>query len=531
VTDLPDPLGHKYVLAIDLGTSGPKVGLVEDTGRVVAAAYRKNAMHLLPEGGAEQDPHEWWQSVRDAAREVIREAGVPKESIVAVGVTSQWSVIVPVAENGEPVMNAVSWMDTRGAPYSRKMTNGLLSVRGYGLAKLVKWIRLVGAPPTQTGADSLAHMLFIQHERPDVYARTFKFLEPMNFLNLKLTGRYAASQVTALPMILTDNRTADCRDYDPGLVKLSGIDPAKLPELLPSDGILGPLLASVALDFGLAPGTEVIMGVGDNHTAAIGAGAVRDYETVAVFGTSGFLSAHVPRKKTDLMNFIGTVPSPFPNRHLIFAEQGGVGSVLDAYLSTHVYSGDGSTPGTLPADAYDRMNALVLSAPAGSDGALFLPWFGGTLSPHEDPLARGGFLNLSYRTTRAHLTRAVLEGLSFNLRWLLGPVEKFLGRKLPYLRLAGGGAKSDVWAQILADVTGLPVHQLADPRNGNARGIAFLAFHRLGLLSLEQIPERVTIQRVYDPRAEYQLVYHRMFQQFLECQKRLGPVFHGLNRK
>jgi xylulokinase len=374
-------------------------------------------------------------------------------------------------------------------------------------------------------------MLFIQHDRPDIYRRTFKFLEPMDFINLKLTGKFAASQVTALPMILTDNRTTDCRDYHPGLVRLSGIDRAKLPDLLPNDGILGSLLPAVAAELGLASETRVIMGSGDNHTAAVGAGAVNDFETVAVLGTSGFLAAHVPRKKTDVFNFIGTVPSPLPNRHMIFAEQGGAGRVLDAYLATHVYSGDGLVPGTVPADAYDRMSALADSAPAGSDGVLFLPWFGGTLSPHEDPLARGGFVNLSYRTTRANLTRAVLEGLSFNLRWLIEPVQRFMGKKLSSLRLAGGGAKSDVWAQVLADVIGLPIHQLADPRNGNARGIAFLAFNRLGLLPLDQIPGRVVTQRVYEPRAETRSIYDSMFRQFLACQKRLSPVFRGLNRR
>jgi xylulokinase len=529
VTAHPDAAGHRYVLAIDLGTGGPKVGLVEDTGRLLAAAVRRNALHILPGGGAEQDAHEWWQSVRDAAREVIREAAVPRTSIVGVGVTSQWSVIVPVDRDGEPLMNAVSWLDTRGAPHARKLSAGFPSIQGYGIAKLVNWIRLVGAPPTRTGADSLSHVLFIQNERPDVYRRTFKFLEPMSFINLKLTGKCATSQVTALPMILTDNRTTDCRDYHPGLVKLSGIDPEKLPELLPSHEILGPVLASVAEELGLAAGTPVIMGVGDNHTAAIGAGAIRDYETALVLGTSGFLAAHVPRKKTDVFNFIGTAPSPLSNRHLIFAEQGGAGRVLDSFLAVHLHPGDGEMPATLPPEVYDRMNSLAASAPAGSAGVLFLPWFGGTLSPHEDPRARGGFLNLSYGTTRAHLTRAVLEGLSFNVRWLLRPVQNFLGRKIPHIRLGGGGAKSDVWAQVLADVIGMPVHQLKDPRNGNVRGIAFLAFLRLGLLRLEQIPERVEIQRVFEPSGETRAVYDRMFKQFLSCQEKLAPVFRGLN--
>ena len=403
------------------------------------------------------------------------------------------------------------------------MAGGFPSIQGYGLWKLIRWIRLVGTPPTQTGADSLSHMLFVQHERPEVYKRTFKFLEPMDFINAKLTGRCVASQVTAMPMILTDNRTTECRQYDAKLLKIFRVcNLDKLPELLPNDGVVGPLLPAVADELGLAHGTPVIVGAGDNHTAAIGAGAVRDYETAAVVGTSGFLSAHVPAKKTDLLNFIGTVPSPLPGRHLIFAEQGGAGRVLDAFLNTHFDAG-------ASAETYDQMNALAASVPPGSDDVLFLPWFGGTLSPHEDPKMRGGFVNLSYRTTRAHLTRSVLEGLALNFRWLVGPAQAFMGRPLDHLRFAGGGAKSNLWAQILADVVNLPIHQLADPRNGNVRGIAFLAFHRLGHLPLEEIPSRVVVQQVFEPRPEVREVYEHLFAQFLRARKKLTPLFHSFH--
>ena len=176
------------------------------------------------------------------------------------------------------------------------------------------------------------------------------------------------------------------------------------------------------------------------------------------------------------------------------------------------------------------MNQAAEQAPAGSGGLLFLPWFNGTLCPQEDAAMRGGFLNLSHTTRRTHMTRAVLEGMAYNWRWLLGPAQKFVGRRFPFLRLAGGGAQSDTWAQIMADVLNLPIHQQADPRNGNVLGIAFLAFLRLGRIRLEDIPGMVRIARVFEPRSENRATYDRLFTQFLVCQKKLKPVFHALNR-
>ena len=143
---------------------------------------------------------------------------------------------------------------------------------------------------------------------------------------------------------------------------------------------------------------------------------------------------------------------------------------------------------------------------------------------------RGGFINVSYRTTRAHLTRALLEGIAYNSRWLMGAAEKFTGRRFPHLRLAGGGAQSDTWAQIMADVLNVPIHQQADPRNGNVLGAAFLAFLRLGRVQLEDIPSMVHIANVFEPHPENRTVYDQLFTQFMACQRSLKPVFHALNR-
>jgi xylulokinase len=521
----------KYVLAIDLGSGGPKVALVDQEGVVIASHSVETHIYVLPNGGAEQDPHEWWSAVVSAAKKVIQAAALDPQAILAVSCTGQYSVIVPVDEHGDPLMNAVHWTDTRGAPYNKALVQGVPEVQGMNIGKLLTWIRKVGFPPTLSGVDALGHILFIKNERPEVYRKTYKFLEPVDYINLCLTGRCAATLNTVFPYGLTDNRKLDSNDYDTQLVQIAGIDKAKLPEILPVDGIVGTLTPSVASEMGLSPNTVVVTGANDNSTSAIGSGAVADFETSATLGTSGYLGCHVPFKKTDLVHFISTLVSSLPNRYLIFSDMGSTtGRVIESFLNNMIYAKDEFCQAEAAADKYERLNQVAGQVAPGSEGLLFLPWFKGTLCPAEDPYVRGGFLNLTHSTTRAHMTRSVLEGIALNYRWLRDPAEKFIGHPMDHWRLSGGGALSEVWVQIMADVVGIPMHQLANPRLVSTTGAALLAFNRLGLLPLEEIPSKVQIAKVVMPREEYRPRYEKLYQQFLACFKQIRPIFHALNK-
>jgi xylulokinase len=331
-------------------------------------------------------------------------------------------------------------------------------------------------------------------------------------------------------MMMTDNRRLDVLEYDPWLLKMGGIDREKLPDLLPIDGILGTITPAIASELGLSPNTIVVCGVNDNSSSAIGAGAISDSETAAVMGTSGYLAAHVPFKKTDINSSMGTMPSGIKGRYLFWGEMTNNGKVLESYLKNLVYAQDGFETGKVPDDMYDRASQIAAQVPPGSEGVLFLPWFNGSLSPSEDQYMRGGFLNLSHKTTRAHLTRAVFEGLSMNWRWLRGPSEKLIGKPFQSWRLTGGGALSDVWCQIMADVVGLPMHRQADPRNGNVIGAGMLAFNRLGLVKLEDVPKMIKFDRVFEPDSKNRAIYDRMFAQFMAGKDKIRPVFHALNK-
>ncbi|HYB90229.1 MAG TPA: FGGY-family carbohydrate kinase [Candidatus Binataceae bacterium] len=514
----------KYILAIDMGSGSVKASIVSSRGEVAASALRHVGTQIAAAGAAEQDPEEWWRAVCGAAKEAIAASRAPAEQIIAVACTTLWAVTVPVGENGSAIGNAISWMDTRGAKYNRAIAGGWPKVQGYGLFKLLKWLRLTGGVPVQSGVDGLAHILFIKHERPDIYARTYKFLEPMDYLNLRLSGQAAASYATMFPYWVTDNRDPNRVHYVPELLAMAGIDRAKLPDLEPVDAVLGTIKREVADEFGLAPSTRVVMGSGDSHSATVGAGAVRNFDGYFYVGTTSWLSCHVPAKKTDPFHMLTTMPAALAGRYMVGAEQGAAGRCLDLLKDVLYPPGGADSSG-----AYAEMNRLAAEVPPGSDGLIFTPWVNGVLAPHEDPSTRSAFFNQTLRTTRGHYVRAVMEGVAFNLRWLKRHVEKFVGRSFGALNFIGGGASSELWCQIMADVLGCTVRQVANPRNANGVGAAMAAFAALGEIAIDDIPALVRIAAEYRPIAANRRIYDRQFDEFLRFYKRNRGIYRRLN--
>jgi xylulokinase len=519
---------NEHVLVIDLGTGGPKAGLVDREGHAAACSSVPCQVFFLPAGGAEHDPVEWWSAIKTCVKQVLHDSGVSTKNIIAVAVTSMWGVTVAVDERGEPLMRAMSWMDMRGAKYNRELVRGFPMLEGYQLGLLLKYINKHGFPPSPT--DPVGHMLWIKNEKPEIYKRTYKFLEPADYINMKLTGRFAGTQNTVLPMLICDNRRLDRTEYDPWLVKTCTIDPAKFPELLPIDGILGPIHEAVAKELGLEPGTIVICGVNDNSTSAVGAGSIGEAEPAACMGNSGHMAFHLKSKKTDLTHALATIPSGIKDTYLFWADLGNNARVLDTCLKTLLCAPDTLDTAPVPADIYERADRIAERVPPGSGDVLFLPWFNGSISPGQDEYLRGGFLNLSHSTGRSHMVRAVFEGLAMNWRWLRAPAEKLAGRTFQYWRLTGGGALSNVWAQTMADVVGIPMHRQANPRIHNVLGMGFLAFQRLGKLNLDDVPGMIEFDRVFEPDPKNKPVYDRLFTQFTAAREKIRPVFHALNK-
>lgn len=336
-----------HILAVDMGTGTAKAALVAADGTIAGTGARAIETVHLPDGGVEQDPEQWWEAVAGAGREAVERSGLAPESVLAVRCTTQWAVTVPVGADGRALSRAISWMDTRGGPYVRELVAGTPSVAGYGVRKLRRWIRLTGGVPVRAGFDGFGHILHLKHERPDVYAAASTFLEPMDYLNLRLSGRAAASFGTIYPYWLTDNRDVERVRYDDVLVRWSGIDPAKLPELLPLDAVVGTLTGEAAEALGLRRETRVLTGLSDLQAAAVGAGIVEPGRAYFSIGTTSWLSCLVEAKKTDLRHLIATMPGGLPGRHMVVAEQGPAGRCLEFLRDNVLYDragGEGPAP-------------------------------------------------------------------------------------------------------------------------------------------------------------------------------------------
>jgi len=518
--------GGPFILAIDLGTSAVKLAAVSLRGSIVASQVEPTQLSLLPNGGAEQDPEDWWAAIVRGTRKLLDSGAVAAGDFVGVNCSAQWAGTVAVDEQGRPLRPAIIWMDSRGASHVRRAAHGLLPIEGYGLRKLMTWLRLTGGAPSMSGKDSVGHILYLKQALPDIYRATYKFLEPKDWLNLKLTGRFAASYDSINVHWVTDNRDLSRVRYDERLLRISGLPREKLPELVPPATVLGPLSPEAARVLGLGEHVQVATGSPDILAGAVGSGAVRDFEAHLCIGTSAWLSCHVPFKKTDLLHQMGTMPSALPGRYLLVNEQDSAGVCLTS-LKNLLFGAPGASA---PPDVFELMEREAERVPAGSEQLIFMPWLNGERSPIEDRLTGGGFFNQTLQTTRGHLVRAVLEGVAYNARWLLKYVEPLIGRKLEGIRLIGGGARSKLWCQILADVLDRPIHQVDEPVMANARGAAFQAGLALGRLSVSEISGLVPIAGTYSPNPQHRGLYDELFGEFLNLYKSNKAIFARLNR-
>ncbi len=518
-----------FVLAVDLGTGGPKAAVLSAAGRIVAHAFRPVGLELTEDGGAEQSPREWWEAVVAAAGQALAESGVGPERIVGIGCTSQWSGTVAVDDEGDAVGPAIIWMDSRGARAVRETVRGALNVQGYSPSKLARWVRRTGGIPSLSGKDPVGHIHFLRNERPDVYRAAAVFLEPVDYLNLRLTGLARASHDSITVHWVTDNRDVRAVAYDDQLVELAGLERSTLPALVPTGSVLGGLAPGAAAELGLVAGTPVVAGTGDLHSAAVGSGAVADFDGHLYIGTSSWVSCHVPFKKTDALTNIASIPSGLPGRYLIADEHETGGACLTWLRDNVLYPADGLGPDSPPQDLFATLNDVAGSVPAGAHGVLFTPWLNGERSPVDDHTIRGGFHNLSLSSTRSDMVRAVFDGVALNSAWLLGAVEKFTKKQFGSLAFVGGGANSDLWSQIHADATGRTIRQVADPVLANVRGAGLLTLLALGHLTVADIPGTVTIKATYEPDPTAAALYAGLLKEFVHLYDKTKGIHKRLN--
>jgi xylulokinase len=477
-------------LSIDLGTGGPKVGLVTLEGEIVAHEVHSVSTRFGVDGAATQDAREWWTIILGATRRLLANVDGTARNVRAVTVTGQYASTVPVDANGEPTGPCVTWLDTRGGHYTREAVGGWF--QGYNPRKILPFVRKTGGAPSTAGADPIGQILFIQRTQPEVAAATRWYMEPIDYLTMRFCGVASATHASRLAMWMTDNRRLSDYRYDAQLLSLVGLDANFLPPLQAFGSVVGTLSDSLAADLGLSRDVVVVSAIPDLHAAAIGAGATSLYETHLALSTTSWISCPVPKKKTDVNHNIAAVPGLSNDSYLIIDNQETAAKSLEWLQG--IMAGSGTKL------SFEELGALAATSPPGSNGVRFTPWLAGERSPIDNKHIRAGFTNLSITSTSADLVRSVMEGVAANSSWLFGYVEKFAGRTLSPIRMVGGGAQSSLWCQIFADTLNREVNQIDQPLLVQLRGAALLAGPALGHHSLAEIPSPKST--VFEPSAE-----------------------------
>lgn len=501
--------GHACALGIDVGTTNVKAALVGADGTVHADASR-NLVADVDGRRAELDAEAQWQAVVGAVRECAASAPQAAAGVVAVGVDSQYSSIVPVDADGRPVAPMRLWSDRRGTERS-------YAVLAEHEDAFMGFIERHGIPPVGGGL-SLGHVLHLQHDCPDVHAATAAYLEPMDHVNARLTGRLAANQATQFMSQLVDNRSLGQTAYDDVLVGWSGVDVSRLPPVLPMDEPIGVVRREVAEALGIPRTAIVYAGVNDTQAGSVATDAYRPGRAGLSIGTTTVLVDAIDTKQVDLDHEVLSCPGPFTDRYLVFAENGLGGKPVEHVLGNVVDTG-----------GFDTLEDVLARVPAGSGGVLFLPWLRGSMAPANDGRMRGGYVNMSLGTGRDELVRAACEGVAHNLAWLVPHVEALTGERVGEVVFVGGAARSPGWAQIVADVLGRPVLVPERPEVAIARATALLALHRHGALDRGELSRLASDGEACAPVAAHHEVYARHQPWFEAAFEALRPISGALN--
>jgi xylulokinase len=438
-------------LGIDVGTTNLKVAVVDERGYLVGRAARPLPIEHR-EGEAEQDSEMMWRSLVEAVREAVGARGA---DVGVIGVCSQYSSIVPIDGDGNPVSPMLMWQDQRG-------TDHCFDIVTREESSFMTFVERHGLPPVGGGM-SLAHILHFQLDRPDVHQRTAAYVEAMDYVTARLTGRITASQHSVFMYLCCDNRALGATAYDDDLVKLAGVDPTRLPALVPVDATVGTLRPDAAAALGLSTDVTVRAGTNDTAAVAIATGAFTPERAGLAIGTTSVLVDAVAEFGTDLGHQIMSMPGPLPDRYVVWAENGLSGKIVERVLHDVV------------AYEFDDLDDILRATAPGAGGVVMLPWLAGTMAPQSNSAMRGGFINMSLNTTRHDLVRAAVEATVHNLQCLVPYVEAFTGEAIERIAFTGGGARSEPWCQILADVLGWGVSPLSEPEIGAARAMALVS--------------------------------------------------------
>ena len=448
----------RYVIGIDLGTSGTKTVLFDEKGRALASALKEYPMAQPHNGWAEQSPEDWWNAACETLNSVLQKSGVPAGEVAAVGISGQMHGLVMLDEQGKVLRPAILWCDQRTGEQCAEITHLV------GAERLIA----VTANPALTGFTA-SKILWVREKEPEIYEKCRHILLPKDYLRWRLTGEFATEVSDASGMQLLD---VPGRCWSNEVLEKLQIDKSWLGRVYESPEITGQVSSSAAAATGLAPGTPVVGGAGDNAAAAVGTGVVKDGSAFATIGTSGVVFAHTDTLAIDPLGRVHTFCCAVPSAWHVMGVTQGAGLSLQ-WFRDQFCQPEQDQAALLGISPYQVMDKEAASVTIGADRLLYLPYLMGERTPHLDPDCRGVFFGLSALHTRGHLIRAVMEGVSCSLYDCLLVLEE-MGVCPGEMLATGGGGSSELWRQMLADLFGRPVKTTAS-KEGPALGAAVLA--------------------------------------------------------
>ena len=456
----------KYLIGIDVGTSGTKTVLFDETGDVLASSTVEYPMYQPQNGWAEQDPADWWNASVATIKDVISQSGINPAGISGIGLSGQMHGLVMLDENGQVLRNSIIWCDGRTQKECDEITEKI------GAKRLIE----ITANPALTGFTA-SKILWVRKNEPEIYAKCRHILLPKDYVRYMLTGEFATEVSDASGMQLLD---VPNRCWSKEVCDKLDIDMSLLAKMYESPDVTGKITAAASNLTGLSTGTVVVGGAGDNAAAAIGTGTVLDGRAFTTIGTSGVIFAHSSKVAIDPEGRVHTFCAAVPGAWTVMSCTLSAGLSLQ-WFRNNFCAAEISTANGLNIDPYVLMDEQAGTIAIGADRLLFLPYLMGERSPLLDSNARGAFFGLSNIHTRQHLLRAVMEGVVYSQRDCLD-VLRGMGVKFSEMLACGGGGTSPLWRQMLADVYNCPVSTVAS-KEGPALGAAILAGVGSGIFS------------------------------------------------
>lgn len=495
-----------YFLGIDVGTGGTRALIMDCAGRMISSANASHDAFVSPRPAwAEQEPRDWWRACGVSVRDALRKADLESEIIAAVGFSGQMHGAVLLDAAGEVIRPAIIWCDQRTEKQSQELAKSV------GVKRLIE---LTCNPPLTNF--TLTKLMWVREHEPENWARVRHVLLPKDYVRFRLTGEHAIDVADASGTLMLDVAN---RRWSREVLEATGIPSAWLPRLFESSDVCSRISAEGAAATGLKAGTPVVAGAGDQAAGAVGMGIVRAGVVSATIGTSGVVFAATDRPALDPRGRLHTFCHAIPGRWHIMGVTQAAGLSLRWFRDRF---GAGTDDGRNP---YDRLAAEAARVPAGAEGLFWAPYLMGERTPHLDPNVRGALVGLTASHTRAHVVRAILEGVAFSLKDTFSIFDE-MRVEVAKIRLGGGGARSSLWRQIQADVYGREVETIR-VEEGAAYGAAILAAVGAGnWRSVDEATDAIveTASRV-SPNAESSAVLQKNYATYRRIYPALRSVF------